>query len=186
MPSVEASPSTAASGNTTTLTGALIGHTIGKNPDDLFRPYGFLPGHFVEWAKLLCTLDRHAPADWHVERAAELFADAVDVAWDDEYGGLQYTFDRSGAVLDDRKYYRVTAEQLAAAALLAAATDDEHYAEWYDRTWRYAWEVQVDPDTGVWYRLLDRDGARSEELLSPPNKTDYHPISAMLDCYRVV
>ena len=38
-------------------------------PDDLFKPWGYQPGHQVEWAKLLLQLNRHQPAEWHLDRA---------------------------------------------------------------------------------------------------------------------
>ena len=38
-------------------------------PNDLFKPWGYQPGHQVEWAKLLLQLNRHQPAGWHLDRA---------------------------------------------------------------------------------------------------------------------
>ena len=42
-----------------------------NDPKNLYRPWGFQPGHQVEWSKLLLTLHRHRPEDWMVERASE-------------------------------------------------------------------------------------------------------------------
>ena len=44
-----------------------------NDPKHLFRPYGFLPGHFFEWAKLLMTIYRHHKEEWLIEKAKSLF-----------------------------------------------------------------------------------------------------------------
>jgi glucose-6-phosphate isomerase len=33
---------------------------------NIFRPWGYQPGHFTEWAKLLCQLDALHPQPWHL------------------------------------------------------------------------------------------------------------------------
>ena len=43
------------------------------DPKNLFRPHGFLPGHLVEWAKLLVMLDRVRSESWMLERARRVF-----------------------------------------------------------------------------------------------------------------
>ena len=35
----------------------------------IFRPWGFQPGHQVEWARFLLALDRHAPKMWYLPKA---------------------------------------------------------------------------------------------------------------------
>jgi mannose/cellobiose epimerase-like protein (N-acyl-D-glucosamine 2-epimerase family) len=95
------------------------------NRDDrsnIFRPWGYQPGHFTEWAKLLLQLDAHAPRDWHLPRARELFDRAWSASWDGEHGGLHYGFAPDGSICDGAKYHWVQAETMAAAALLAART----------------------------------------------------------------
>src|SRR5690606_523828 len=57
------------------------------DPKHLFKPYGYLPGHFTEWSKLLVILDRYRPAEWHVERAEALFQIAMERSWDEARGG---------------------------------------------------------------------------------------------------
>lgn len=102
------------------------------DPKDLFRPWGFQPGHQTEWAKLLLTLDEELrvrsgagarPPAWLLSRARELFDAATARAWDGEYGGLCYGFAPDGTVCDDDKYFWVQAESIAAAARLAIASD---------------------------------------------------------------
>ncbi len=177
------------------------------DPKHLFRPWGFQPGHQTEWAKLLAILDGHlraagTPADWPVARARELFDLAVATAWDARRGGLVYGFapeslrtpgmpgeavgDGRFFVCDDDKYFWVQAETLAAAARLADATGEAGYWAWYDRIWDYAWRHMVDHRYGAWYRILDGDNRRYDDLKSPAGKTDYHTMGACHEVLRVL
>ena len=176
------------------------------DPRHLFRPWGFQPGHQVEWAKLLLLLREHlgrrdtAPA-WLLPTARHLFDTALAHGWDETYGGIVYGFapeslrDASPArgarladvatsttwVCDDDKYFWVQAEAIAAAARLFAATGNPRYAETYARLWRYAWQHFVDHRHGAWYRILDRRNHKYDDLKSPAGKTDYHTMGACHD-----
>lgn len=158
------------------------------DPKDLFRPWGFQPGHQTEWAKLLLILGRHVEADWLLPTARHLFDTAVARAWDDEHGGLCYGFapdiaPYDGGICDDDKYHWVQAESLAAAALLAERTGENGYWDWYGRLWNYAWTHFVDHRYGGWYRVLTRDNRKVSDEKSPAGKTDYHNMGA---CYEVL
>ncbi len=153
------------------------------DPKHLFRPWGFQPGHQVEWAKLLLILERHRREDWMLPTARRLFDTAVDIAWDDEHGGICYGFAPNRQICDDDKYFWVQAEALAAAARLAARTGEPGYWDWYDRIWAYAWAHLIDHEHGAWYRILDRRNRKYDDKKSPAGKTDYHTMGA---CYDVL
>ncbi len=153
---------------------------------NIFRPWGFQPGHQVEWAKLLLILDRHAPEDWHLPRARELFDRAMAMAWDPAHGGLVYGNAPDGSVYDAEKYFWVQAEALATAALLADRTGEGRYWEWYQRLWTYAWTHFVDHERGAWYRILGPDNRKLDDLKSPAGKTDYHTMGACYEVLRVL
>jgi mannose/cellobiose epimerase-like protein (N-acyl-D-glucosamine 2-epimerase family) len=161
------------------------------NRDDktnIFRPWGYQPGHLTEWAKLLLILERHrahleSDAGWLLPRAAELFDAALERAWDQEFGGICYGFAPDGSISDGDKYFWVQAESLAAAALLAARTGQDQYWNWYDRIWAYSWQHFVDHRYGAWYRILTRDNRKYSDEKSPAGKTDYHTMGA---CYEVL
>ena len=89
---------------------------------DIFRPWGYQPGHFTKRAKLLLILERHRPLPLLLRLAEALFERALTRVWDAEYGGVFYTFGPDFAVCDDRKCHWVQAETLACAALLGART----------------------------------------------------------------
>ena len=148
-----------------------------NDQSNLFRPWGYQPGHLAEWAKLLLILERHADRltdpDWLAPRAAELFDAAMTQAWDNEHGGI----------CGDNKYFWVQAEAFAAAALLAKRTGAEKYWQWYQRIWDYGWTHFVDHQYGAWYRILKRDNRKYSNEKFPAGKTDYHTMGA---CYEVL
>ncbi len=161
------------------------------NRDDktnIFRPWGYQPGHLTEWAKLLLILERHErhlahDGGWLVPRARALFDVALERAWDDRYGGIYYGFAPDNSICDQHKYFWVQAESLAAAALLLARTGESRYRDWYERIWSYCWQYFVDHEYGAWYRILTRDNRKYSDEKSPAGKTDYHTMGA---CYEVL
>ena len=150
-------------------------------PDDLFKPWGFQPGHHVEWAKLLLQLNAFRPDDWLVKRASELYQAAIDKGWDAEYGGLVYGFAPDGSFSDAHKYFWVHAEAFAAAWRLYRITGDERYQQDYQRIWGWSWRYLIDHQHGAWFRIRNRDGSPVDDLKSPPGKTDYHTMGACWD-----
>ncbi|SFU56543.1 AGE family epimerase/isomerase [Pseudoduganella namucuonensis] len=155
---------------------------------NIFRPWGFQPGHFTEWAKLLLLLERHAdrldaPTAWLAPRAQALFDAALETAWDKRHGGIHYGFGTEGEICDGDKYFWVQAESLAAAAVLGARTGEARYWEWYDRIWAYSWEHFVDHRHGAWYRILSPSNGKLSEEKSPAGKVDYHTMGA---CYESI
>ncbi|SFW56310.1 AGE family epimerase/isomerase [Luteibacter sp. UNCMF366Tsu5.1] len=158
------------------------------NPKHLFRPWGFQPGHQTEWAKLLMMLERYTKGTprhkhWLVPTAKHLFDEALDKAWDAQYGGIAYGFSPEGDVCDDDKYFWVQAESLGAAQLLFETTGEAKYDQWYEKIWAYSWEHFVDHKYGAWYRILKRTNEKYDDEKSPAGKTDYHTMGA---CYEVM
>jgi len=146
-----------------------------EEPAHQFRPWGYQPGHHVEWAKLLCLLHKHDSEDWQVRRATELFDTAVAMGWDEEHGGFYYTTDLDGEPVVAHKYGWAHAEGIGAAALLSV--DDESYLEWYDRLWRYADAHFVNPRHGNWYERLARDHERDGPNRGVAVEPGYHPLN---------
>jgi mannose/cellobiose epimerase-like protein (N-acyl-D-glucosamine 2-epimerase family) len=155
---------------------------------NIFRPWGFQPGHLTEWAKLLLIMERHkahmaGSPDWLLPRAVELFDAALSKAWDHEHGGIHYGFAPDGSICDADKYFWVQAESLAAAALLGKRTGEQRYWDWYEAIWRYCWEHFIDHEHGAWYRVLSADNRKLSDEKSPAGKVDYHTMGA---CYEVL
>jgi mannose/cellobiose epimerase-like protein (N-acyl-D-glucosamine 2-epimerase family) len=158
-----------------------------SDPKNLYRPWGYQPGHFAEWAKLLVQCYQCRPENWLLSKAQFLFAAAIDNGWDQQHGGLVYGFAPDGKICDDDKYFWVQAESLAAAALLANITRQEVYWTWYQEIWSYCWQNFVDHQHGAWFRLLTRENQLVDDLKATPGgKCDYHTLSACLDCLSVL
>ncbi len=156
---------------------------------NIFRPWGYQPGHLTEWAKLLLILAREGEAlgwdgrGWR-QRARRFTEQAWSHAWDEEHGGLVYGFGPDGRWCDDDKYFWVQAETLATLGLLASSPDatEQDWAR-YEQLWRYCWQYFIDHQHGAWWRILPRDNFRSCDEKSPAGKTDYHTMGA---CYELI
>lgn len=159
---------------------------------NMFRPWGYQPGHMTEWSKLLLLLDRHSEhlqhdSNWLVVRAQALFDVTMPLAWDAQYGGLVYGLAPDGTACDDDKYFWVQAESLATAALLAQRTGNPTYWDWYNKLWQYSADHLIDQQRGGWYRILHRDNQRYGPEKPPHGKTDfYHPMGAYLESLYAV
>ena len=150
---------------------------------NIFRPWGYQPKHFTEWARLLLLIERHRPLPWLLERAETLFDIAFRHAWDDKHGGLYYGFGPDFSICDDRKYHWVQCESMATAAVLGKRTGKAEYWQWYDRLWDYCWTHWVDHVNGAWFRLLTRENVNTTDEKSPAGKVDYHTTGA---CYAIL
>ncbi len=150
-------------------------------PDDLFKPWGFQPGHQVEWSKLLLQINAATPNVQYVEKAAFLFDEAWRYGWDKDFGGLVYGFAPDKSFSDAHKYFWVHAEAFAAAWRLYKVTGNNHYLECYNQAWHWSWQYLIDHQHGAWFRIRHRDGSAFDDLKSPPGKTDYHTLGAVWD-----
>ncbi|CAE7198741.1 yihS [Symbiodinium natans] len=121
-----------------------------NDPTNIYRPWGFQPGHQIEWAKNLLNIYRHRPKFWMVNRAKELFDGAWELSWDECHGGLVYGFGPDRKWCDSEKYFWVQGESIATASLLYEATKDPKYIEKYVCLWQYCWKHWVDHEHGGW------------------------------------
>lgn len=149
------------------------------DPANLYRPWGFQPGHQTEWAKLLLLLWEHTADAWLLTRAQQLFDYTWSIAWDQGSGGFFYGFDPDGNICDNHKYFWVQAESFAAAALLAKSTGDDGYWHIYETIWQYCWQCFVDHHYGGWFRILTHDNKKIDNQKSLAGaKCDYHNLGA--------
>ncbi|SHF65337.1 Mannose or cellobiose epimerase, N-acyl-D-glucosamine 2-epimerase family [Litoreibacter ascidiaceicola] len=150
-------------------------------PNDLFKPWGIQPGHLVEWARLLLTLDQIRPQKWYLVRAIALFGAAMEHGRDQELGGLIYGFAPNGTPCAREKYYWVNSEAAATAWRLFQRTGEETYRQNYHEIWCYAWDHLIDHEHGAWFRVLTPEGNKIDNQKSPPGKTDYHTLGVCWD-----
>ena len=118
-----------------------------------------------------------------LEKSVDLFDTALEKSWDNVHGGMNYTFSEDGTILDSDRYYWALSETFAAAALLGYKTREAKYWNWYDKIWTFCDTHLVDHKYGAWYRVLNHNNLKYDDLKSPPSKTDYHPVAA---CYEVL
>lgn len=158
-------------------------HFNQDDPENLFRPWGFQPGHQIEWAKLLLLLNHLQPQDALVTRAKNLVDRSLAIAWDINNGGIVYGFAPDKTVCDANKYYWVQAETLACLAWLATTTGKSKYWEHYQRIWEYCEQYFIDHEHGAWFRMLTPTHQKTSIEKSPMGKTDYHTMGA---CYDIL
>ena len=154
---------------------------------NIFRPWGFQPGHQTEWAKLLLILDRHRPEAWHLKRARELFDRALELSWDHEHGGMVYGFDPNGSstTKTSTSGYRPSRWRRPRCSDHAKPGTQRarKLLERIRAIWSYSWAHFVDHKYGAWYRILTRDNRQYSDEKSPAGKVDYHTMGA---CYEVL
>jgi sulfoquinovose isomerase len=149
---------------------------------DVWKPFGATTGHGIEWSRLLLQVwelggRRH---EWLPIAARELFDRGLADGWDHVKGGVAFTTDWDGNVLNADRYHWTHAEAIAAAAaFLVAFGDDEAVEERYRQLWSFADGHLVDHIYGGWFPQLDENN----ELKTDPwfGKPDiYHVLTACL------
>ncbi|MFT4038774.1 MAG: AGE family epimerase/isomerase [Thermomicrobiales bacterium] len=149
-------------------------------PHHLIRPYGVLSGHLLEWAKLLVLLERERPTEWAMPAARSFFDAAVEHAWDAEHGGFLYAFDLDGSIVDSDKFHWTISEAIGGAAAMLGQTGEAAFRRWYDASWQYALDHQIDRALGGWYPALTREGVRKEVDFARGKPDFYHPLGGCL------
>ncbi|GEK87704.1 N-acyl-D-glucosamine 2-epimerase [Microbacterium aerolatum] len=151
-----------------------------EKPLDQFRPFGVMPGHGLEWSRLILGIAAHDSSFDRADEAARgLFARAVQDGWDEDNGGLNYTTDFRGEVVGSARMHWVIAEALAAAVWLARTTGDSQYVQWYRRFWEWTNRHVIDRDGGSWWHELGADNRPASRTW--PGKPDlYHAYQAVL------
>ncbi|RJT07888.1 AGE family epimerase/isomerase [Halococcus sp. IIIV-5B] len=163
-------------------------HDFEYNRDDpthQFRPWGYQPGHHLEWAKLLAILSRHHEAEWLTTRAEELFALAIDDGWDEDAGGFYYTVSPDGDPIVTDKYAWEVAEAIGTAALLYEQTGQGSYTAWYDEFWKYATDHLINPQLGIWYTKVTQENTPIPMKEGVSVGPSYHPIGACFESINV-
>ncbi|MBX3570234.1 MAG: AGE family epimerase/isomerase [Rhizobiaceae bacterium] len=152
-----------------------------KAVNEMFRPSGTTPGHWLEWARLvlqLWVLDGKRQA-WMPEAAEALFRQSVELGWDPAAGGFFYTLG-----WDDKPAFRFKpwwplAEAAGAAAFLVEHRPSKFHETWYRRIWNTVADHYIDRAAGGWFEELDEALRPSHSLFA--GKADiYHSLQACL------
>jgi len=157
------------------------------------------PGHLLEmlWMVLEASdiLPDTAPQipDWLPDLAIQ----ALEIGWDDKYGGIFRYVDASGGMPrgrlfgDDRyetlvtdtwdtKLWWVHVEALYATRRLAERFDRSDLHDWNRCIWSYTSAVFPDPDGQEWLQIRDRRGFPLEKVVALPVKDPFHIARSLL------
>jgi mannose/cellobiose epimerase-like protein (N-acyl-D-glucosamine 2-epimerase family) len=158
--------------------------TIDKSyyhPNEMFRPAGTTPGHWLEWARLLLQLwslggKRHV---WMPEAAKALFSQSMSLGWDNNRGGFFYTLDWSDVPAKRNKLWWPLCEGAGAAHFLNEHVPGDFHEEGYRKIWGVIGRFFLDRKHGGWHEELSEDLVPAHTLF--PGKGDiYHALQACL------
>jgi mannose/cellobiose epimerase-like protein (N-acyl-D-glucosamine 2-epimerase family) len=149
--------------------------------NEMFRPSGTTPGHWLEWSRLLLQLyalgDRQH--DWMLEAAQALFAQSMALGWDLNKGGLFYTLDWNDQPAKRSKLWWPMVEGAGAASFLINHAPSDMHEECYRLIWNTIASKFLDREKGGWHEELDENLVPSHELFV--GKADiYHALQACL------
>jgi len=149
--------------------------------NEMFRPSGATPGHWLEWSRLLFQLwtlgDKRL--SWMTDAARHLFVQSIELGWDKVHGGFFYTLDWDNKPIMREKLWWPVSEAIGAAAVLSTHERDDYFQSWYRKLWDYAENHVIDHARGGWLSELKEDLTPTSRLFV--GKPDiYHALQACL------
>jgi sulfoquinovose isomerase len=149
--------------------------------NEMFRPSGTTPGHWLEWSRLLYQLWvlGEKRLSWMTGAARELFVQSIELGWDKVHGGFFYTLDWDNKPIMREKLWWPTSEAIGAAAYISAFDSGDYFQAWYRKLWDYAENHVIDHKRGGWLSELTEDLKPTSRLFV--GKPDiYHALQACL------
>ena len=120
------------------------------------------PGHDIEGVWFMLEYANKTNDTELVKCCEEIFINAFEAGWDNEYGGLLYFIDALGLPPEsyehDMKLWWPHNEILISSMMLYRDTKNEKYLEYFYKTYDYSIEHFYDAEYGEWYGYLRRDG----------------------------
>jgi mannose/cellobiose epimerase-like protein (N-acyl-D-glucosamine 2-epimerase family) len=149
--------------------------------NEMFRPSGTTPGHWLEWARLLLQLyalgDRQH--DWMPSAAESLFAQAMAIGWDNDHGAFFYTLGWDDVPVKRSKLWWPMAEGVGAASFLTQHAPSDLHEESYRMLWNGIANNFLDREKGGWHEELTEDLRPAHTIFA--GKADiYHALQACL------
>lgn len=150
-----------------------------------------VPGHAIEsmWFQMhiaRCNGDMAACA-----KAAEVIRRHLELAWDEEYGGMLLAVDADGReevgwAHAEKKFWWPHTEALYATLLAYEFTREPWCFEWHERVREYAYAHFPVAAHGEWRQKLDRQGNPITATLFLPVKDPFHLPRALIYCIDVL
>ncbi|MBB3285810.1 MULTISPECIES: AGE family epimerase/isomerase [unclassified Rhizobium] len=149
--------------------------------NEMFRPSGTTPGHWLEWARLLLQLwslgkRRH---DWMPDAAKGLFSQSMSLGWDNDKGGFFYTLDWEDIPAKRNKLWWPACEGAGAAHYLNEHAPSDFHEESYRKIWSVIGRAFIDHANGGWHEELT-DSLVPAHTLFPGKGDIYHALQACL------
>jgi len=149
--------------------------------NEMFRPSGTTPGHWLEWARLVLQLwslggKRH---DWMPEAAKGLFLQSMALGWNEDKGGFFYTLDWDDVPAKREKLWWPVCEGAGAAHFLNEHAPSSFHETSYRKIWNSVATAFLDHENGGWHEELTEDLKPAHTIF--PGKGDiYHALQACL------
>ncbi|MGY3611562.1 AGE family epimerase/isomerase, partial [Bradyrhizobium sp. Lot11] len=101
------------------------------HPNEMFRPAGTTPGHWLEWARLILQLWALGGKriEWMPDAAKALFEQSMALGWDNDKGGFFYTLDWADKPAKRNKLWWPACEGAAAAHFLNEQLPSDYHEE---------------------------------------------------------
>lgn len=149
--------------------------------NEMFRPSGTTPGHWLEWSRLLLQLwvlgGRRL--GWLPEASRALFDRSMTLGWDPVHGGFFYTLDWQDRPRQRMKLWWPLCEGAGAAHYLNELVPDPAHEAAYRRIWGVIARAFLDREHGGWREECAEDLRPSFTFF--PGKGDiYHALQACL------
>jgi sulfoquinovose isomerase len=150
--------------------------------NEMFRPSGSTPGHWLEWSRLILQLwvlgDRKH--EWMPLAAQSLFVQSMALGWDRQQGGFFYTLDWDNVPAKKEKLWWPMCEAAGAAHFLNEHLPaDAFYEDSYRRIWSTIANRFIDHKNGGWHEELNENLVPANTIF--PGKGDiYHALQACL------
>ena len=149
------------------------------------------PGHVIEsmWFQIHIARDRNDQK--RIDKAVQLIKRHLEMAWDDEYGGMHLAVDADGGdeigwEFADTKLWWPHTEAMYALLLAYEHCREDWCLRWYDKVHEYAFAHYPVPGCGEWRQKLDREGKPMTDVVALPVKDPFHLPRALIYCVDVL
>ena len=166
---------------------------IGNDGRELPPPTGtaVVPGHAIESMWFQMHIARAEDDLAACRKASEVIRRHLELAWDEEFGGMFLAVDADGReevgwAHARKKFWWPHTEALYATLLAYEFTREPWCLQWHERVREYAYDHFPVADHGEWRQKLDRQGNTITETLILPVKDPFHLPRALIYCIDVL
>ncbi len=146
------------------------------------------PGHGIEAMWFMMEIGDRRGDTGLIQKAVDIVLNILELAWDQEFGGLYYFMDAQGHPPQqlewDQKLWWVHLETLVALTMGYRLTQRSQCWTWYEKLHDYAWSKFADPEHREWFGYLDRRGEVLLNLKGGKWKGCFHVPRALFLCWQ--